>query len=261
MLADVDPITWQLITPQIAARWAGRFEAVVPVAAFGAPMITSDWDAFAAATGAPVVIDAAAALLHRLRPKLCAVVYSLHATKPFGIGEGGLVVTSDRGLAATAKRLSNFGFETGGVSTPSGNAKMSEYHAAVGLAQLARISGVETRLRDVLAFYDRLLPKVPRQSGLPANLIISIPNGAAELAGKLAEAGVETRRWYQPDIAAQPAFQNLAHAGSLEVCRALRESLLGLPFHTRLTKSDVLTAANLVRSALGVPDRDLRQTI
>ena len=138
---------------------------------------------------------------------------------------------------------------------------MSEYHAAVGLAQLARISGVETRLRDVLAFYDRLLPKVPRQSGLPANLIISIPNGAAELAGKLAEAGVKTRRWYQPDIAAQPAFQNLAHAGSLEVCRALRESLLGLPFHTRLTKSDVLTAANLVRSALGVPDRDLRQTI
>lgn len=249
VLADVDPHEWRL-TPEIASGSLGAIEAVVPVAAFGAPLSVCEWDEFALTTGTPVVIDAAGALLQRLRPRHCSAVFSLHATKPFGVGEGGLLVAPDPLVAEYAQRLSNFGFHQGQVLTPSGNGKMSEYHAAVGLAQLDRISQVKARLCKVLSAYDELLPVMGRQEGLPANLVVYAPGGAKALAEALARAGVETRRWYQPDISSQAAFADLPRAGPLETCEALRDHLLGLPFHTRLTRSDVELVAGLVRRAV-----------
>jgi len=65
------------------------------------------------------------------------VVVSLHATKALGIGEGGFVASTDHALIGAVARCCNFGF-LGSRETrvPAFNAKMSEVHAAVGLAAL-----------------------------------------------------------------------------------------------------------------------------
>jgi dTDP-4-amino-4,6-dideoxygalactose transaminase len=66
------------------------------------------------------------------------VAYSLHATKLFGIGEGGILIACDPDIVARARQYSNFGMINRIGYGDGANTKMSEYHTAVGLAQVQR---------------------------------------------------------------------------------------------------------------------------
>lgn len=67
-----------------------------------------------------------------------AEVFSLSANKAFGAAQGGYVTTNRESLAVKLKSLRNFGFD--GVSRTSHllglNAKLNEFHAALGLVKL-----------------------------------------------------------------------------------------------------------------------------
>ena len=62
---------------------------------------------------------------------------SFHATKCFATGEGGCAVATDTDWILRIGQALNFGFQMTRESRSAGiNGKMSEYHAAVGLASL-----------------------------------------------------------------------------------------------------------------------------
>lgn len=249
LLADVDPNTWAL-TPEIAAPWLGRIAAVVPVAAFGVGLPAQTWDAFAERSGVPVVMDAAGALGMQEMPRRCIAAFSLHATKTLGLGEGGLVATRDAALADRVRRLSNFGFEAGTAATPAGNAKFSEWHAAVGLAQLPRSGMLWAAKARLAAAYRHTLPHLPTQDGTPGSLVVRLPVSAERVAERLAAEGIETRRWYQPDLTRHPAYERLPRAGEHPATVALHDRLLGLPYHSGVSNQDVLAVAQALSSAL-----------
>lgn len=249
LLADVDPDNWTL-TPEIARPWRARVSAVAPVAAFGVGLPAEAWDAFAEETGLPVVMDASGALGNQQMPRRCAAIFSLHATKTLGVGEGGLVATRDAALVERVRRLSNFGFEAGVATAAAGNAKLSEWHAAVGLAQIARgqmLWGAKNRLA---AAYRCALPNLPMQAGTPGNLVVRLPVSADRAALRLAAEGIETRRWYQPDLTRHPAYERLPRAGELPTTGALHDRLLGLPYHGGLAQEDVLAVARALTAAV-----------
>jgi dTDP-4-amino-4,6-dideoxygalactose transaminase len=238
VLCDVDGASW-LLTPAIARGLRGQFDAVVPVSAYGLALDVAAWDAFVRETGLPVVFDAAAALIRQAMPEVCVATFSLHATKPLGVGEGGLVASRDANLVARVRQLSNFGFDNDLVVAASGNSKLSEWHAAVGLAQLARIDEIRQRLARVHGAYMRRLPTHVRPPGEASLMVIRLPGRAVAAAEALAKAGIETRRWYQPDLTGHPAFDDLPRAGDLPVTRAMSDQLLGLPFHGHLQEADI----------------------
>lgn len=138
-LADIDEHSW-LLTPQIAreAKASADLACIIPVAAFGCPHSAESWDDFTRETGIPVLIDAAGAFGNQAIGRTTAVAYSFHATKALGIGEGGLVAARDAEFIARVRQLSNFGIDVStGLALQEGtNAKLSEFHAAVGLAAL-----------------------------------------------------------------------------------------------------------------------------
>ena len=114
--------------------------AIMLVSPCGAPLNIKQWEKNAAHWGIPLVIDAAAgfdAFSTVSLPQKSPVIISTHATKAFATAEGGFVVCKDSSLLERIRRLTNFGLtpkrdaETYGM-----NAKMSEYHAAIGLAEL-----------------------------------------------------------------------------------------------------------------------------
>jgi dTDP-4-amino-4,6-dideoxygalactose transaminase len=95
--------------------------------------------------GLKIVVDAAATLglpwkdIKRLVKLVDAVVFSLHATKTFGIGEGGLVVSKDVVLAEETRDFMCFNLQRRKIykSVASGmNGKMPEISAAIALAKL-----------------------------------------------------------------------------------------------------------------------------
>jgi dTDP-4-amino-4,6-dideoxygalactose transaminase len=115
---------------------------VVPYATFGNYLDLSYYQKLHE-LGIPVVLDAAPCFgttyngQHIGQGFKGAVVFSFHATKSFGIGEGGLVYSQDEELIKNIRTAANFGYYGKRESITLGiNAKMSEYFAAIGLATL-----------------------------------------------------------------------------------------------------------------------------
>lgn len=254
VLTDVDPRSWAL-KPEAARAILRhtRCDLIMPVAAFGCAQPADDWDRLAQETGVPVLIDAAAAFGSQAVGRHASVAFSFHATKPFGIGEGGLLASADAALIERCRRLSNFGFEDGVVRAAGCNAKLSEYHAAVGLAQFERWGGICRRRADVwrsyLAGLAPLAQELDLQAGKeappPAVLAVALRrHGAERIAAQLRQDGIEVRRWYLPPLHHHPLFAampriNEAGDSELPTCEALAGSALGIPFHTRLSAEQV----------------------
>jgi len=248
LLCDVDPQRWALLPEQARALAARhRVAAIVPVAVFGIGVDPVAWDTVAAETGLPVVVDAAAAFPSIRPSERVVAVYSLHATKPLGIGEGGLVASRDPAFAERVRRLSNYGFESGWIREAGTNAKLSEHAAAVGLAQLDRADEVLLRRERVWFAYREAFAAeglgagmdAVTASGAPANFVVRFAAGAAACAEALAREGIESRRWYCPPVHLHAAFAHLPRAGALDVTDDLVEHLIGLPFHADLAERDI----------------------
>jgi dTDP-4-amino-4,6-dideoxygalactose transaminase len=262
VFADVAPDTWQL-TPTIARAAAARrpLALVMPVAVFGCPLDVEAWDAFVEETGIPVLVDAAAAFGNQNIGHRVHVSFSLHATKPFGIGEGGLFVTGNGALAARVRQLSNYGFHQEQAVAIGTNAKLSEYAAAVGLAQWARWPALQARRRAQWALYrDRVLalPGVTLQAGygaaaLPAAVVLRLDRPASSVAANLAQSGIETRRWYCPALHHHAAFSGYPAIGpageaGLPVTELLETHTLGLPWHNFLDEEGMARVVGSLRS-------------
>jgi dTDP-4-amino-4,6-dideoxygalactose transaminase len=269
VLADVCADRWTL-TPELARVQIDRdgCGAVIPVAAFGCPMPVAQWDALADATGLPVLIDAAAALGTVQAGDRVVVAYSLHATKPLGIGEGGVVATRDEALATQLRRSINHGFESGRVASPGTNARLSEYAAAVGLAQIARWPALLARRRAIWQRYRDALGGVPSlslQQGFgdhpPAVLTVTTDCDASTVEAALRAEGIETRRWYYPPLHEHPAYAALPRASAvggtaLRNVASLARHAIGLPFHTHLADQDIDRVAGALHALLDSPRRN-----
>ncbi|MCZ2499294.1 DegT/DnrJ/EryC1/StrS aminotransferase [Xylophilus sp. Kf1] len=257
VLADVDIDSW-LLTPEIARRAARevQVDAVMPVAAFGAPQAMAGWHAFEQETGIPVVVDAAGAFGSQwLEAPTGTAVFSLHATKSLPAGEGGFVVSSDAGLVARVRQLSNFGINleadtampVGTLASIGSNAKMSEYHAAVGLASLdvwdARAAvrrGLYAQLQGTLddaAGAPLRWQAVAAPVAAPTLLCLRLATSAARTALELecARSGIATRRWYQPLLGRMLAVT--PHCVCLPAPNAtlIATDMCGLPFFAAMS--------------------------
>lgn len=274
VLADVDAQTW-LLTPDIARAACAqtRIDAVLPVATFGMPHDMQAWQQFEQDTGLPVVIDAAAAYgsqwLHGAQGTL---VFSLHTTKSLPAGEGGLVVSTRPGLAERVRQLSNFGINLHpGADVPVGtladtgtNAKMSEYHAAIGLYSLQKWELLALERRGLQADLIQILDQAsnhciswqsPGPGGeqmAPGLLCASLPSAAARSALEQAcqQERIMTRRWYQPLLHHMPVLKSQCQVLDTPTAKELAQTLLGLPFFLGMTPEQRQRVAGVVAQVL-----------
>lgn len=259
VLGDVNAQSW-LLTPDIARAACAqmRIDAVMPVATFGMPHDMQSWQQFEQDTGLPVVIDAAAAYGSQwLQGAQGTLVFSLHTTKSLPAGEGGLVVSTRPGLAARVRQLSNFGINlhpaadvpVGTLAEMGTNAKMSEYHAAIGLESLSKWELHALNRRALQADLMHEMTQASRNplawqaQGLggplraPTLLCARLPSESARAALEQTcqQARIMTRRWYQPLLSQMGILAQ--HCISLDApnAQALARTLLGLPFFLGIT--------------------------
>jgi dTDP-4-amino-4,6-dideoxygalactose transaminase len=263
VLADVDAGNW-LLTPEIAREAIRRMDidCVMPVSSFGCPQDAQAWDAFTEETGKPVIVDAAAAFGNQRIGRRTVWVFSLHATKSLGIGEGGFVASADEKLVQRVRQISNFGIDivTGNSTLPGTNAKMSEYHAAVGLAALARWQARRRQRVDLAADYSAAIAaacpgvKLQERPGDGAYTImpVCLPEGCEieRVRRRLAEARIETRRWYVPLILDHLCLIDVERCGELPMSMGLAARLLGLPLHLDLSAEDRARVCHELSAAL-----------
>lgn len=140
---DVDATTWKLDPARCLSHpMLDSVGLVVPVAPYGRPVAQEGWKFFSDRTGIPVVVDGAAAFAGLVADPDrtlgdIPVAVSFHATKAFAAGEGGAVFCNNEEISMASLQCLNFGYRSGQPgSRPALNGKMSEYHAAVALAEL-----------------------------------------------------------------------------------------------------------------------------
>jgi dTDP-4-amino-4,6-dideoxygalactose transaminase len=221
IVADVDAQTWSLRAPVLERALAQSGATVVmPVLPFG---MRRDWDAeleICRERGVAVVIDSAAGLggprPHKDLGPGVFEVFSMHATKPFAVGEGG-VIFAHRSHDSALRSVLNFTLDS--HARPAGphwgfNGKMSEFHAAVGLAQLNRFGETVVRRqrfaalwRERLARYQEVVCPQDIECAPWQSFPVLLPDVrvAERFIETAAAAGVEIRRYYRPSLSRWPA--------------------------------------------------------
>ncbi len=264
ILCDSDPATWNLDPAAVEAVASPRTRALVAVHTYGLPCDMDTLRGVARRLGAALVEDAAeahGATLHGVRAGALGDVacFSFFSNKLITTGEGGMVVTSDAGLADRARRLRDLAKVPGGRAYAHDavgfNYRMPALCAALGVSQLERIDGFLARRRRSARLYERLLSGVP---GLALRALTDDPAGSDwmtgvrvlpergetrdALAARLAAHGVETRPFFLP------AHRQSFHRGAerLPVAERLGEEGLVLPSGNDLTDEDVERVAGLV---------------
>jgi dTDP-4-amino-4,6-dideoxygalactose transaminase len=261
-IADVDPETWQLDPERVAARAdLDEVAVVIPVAPFGRPARQEPWLGFRERTGIPIVIDGAATFEtaasqpERILGEL-PVAMSFHATKAFATGEGGCVASTETGVVEQIGQALNFGFwGSRDSATPSLNGKLSEYHAAVGLAELDGWPMKRDQLEGVVALYVDAFASV----GLSDQLVCAPTVGLSYIlfrAGDVAESasvqrslragGIDFRLWYGRGVHEHTHFAGVAR-GRLDTAEDLAARLIGLPVAPDLAPAEVRCVADAVR--------------
>jgi dTDP-4-amino-4,6-dideoxygalactose transaminase len=237
---DADPATG-CITPDTLAA-AGGFDALLLVC----PLSTlPDFRAIRAATGVPIVVDAAATFGSPMTTAgMRAWCVSFHATKTFPLGEGGAIFGLSERDRRAAESFIQFGFDAD--KRPSGqglNAKMSDYTAAVGLALMdgGRIGAeIAARLRNVALYRTLLAEMIPASAGGTVYSTMPIfapsPVAALRIRAALQARGIGWGQYYRP-LAPMPGAVSCYDRN---IC---------LPVHGGLAPGDVDDICDVVLSA------------
>lgn len=259
MFVDVDPKTCIIDLDRLQDEdMLRRTAAVVTVASFGHLPDLACCSTFESRTGIPVVVDAAGcsdALLSGAVKSLEGVTLALsfHATKAFGIGEGGGIATTDPALAEDIRAITNFGLDANRVAKlPGINAKMSEYTAAVGLALLDHWPEFRVRYNLVLSSYRKHFAPMQHTGRfwLVPNWITTYPHVITRsdterdrLMQGLKSAQIETRRWWMEGCHNTPAYAGAPRL-SLPHTDSWAATLVGLPLSIDLDEEEICYIAS-----------------
>lgn len=259
MFTDVNESTWTLDTSLSSVRNSSSGTvAVLPFGSSRLPNLDQQ--------RGPVVLDAAASLGSMIvrSPRLSSsesLVFSLHATKILGSGEGGFVVFGSPELAEQFRRWINFGFDIERSSVLVGtNAKMSEIQAAYALAVLDQAATELGQWREAnqraQAVSDRLglWPEALSRDDTSPYWIVEFQDARMKAAAiaALSSRGVETRDWWGDGCHCMPVFRPWAKDSAFPVTDDVASRTLGLPMSRDLRQTDVELVADALEEALAV---------
>lgn len=275
VFADLEAETWHLDPEQLELaieNRADRLAAVLACSTFGtAPPVAvrRRWEAACAAANIPLVVDSAAGFgtLDEAGQPLGrqgdAEVFSFHATKPFAMSEGGLIVTEDVDLAADMSVLINFGLDDRRtpLRTHGINAKLSEIHAAIGLAVLDGYDKVLESRRSLARRIRRPLESAgfsfqPASERSTWQFIPTLaPSGEARDAvlAHASSEGIDVRTYFAPPLDALPPFAASQRLDVLPVTEDCARRILSLPLANDLTDGEVERIVACVLHAVAAP--------
>lgn len=180
VFVDIDIDTFNLDPSLLEQAITPRTAAIMPVHAFG---LAADMDpivAIADAAGLPVIEDAACALSGLYKGRQAgslgtAGVFSFHPRKIITTGEGGMITTDDAELGARIQVLRTHGAVRGELFmefVDAGfNYRLSDVHAAIGVAQMAKLEHIVDRRQSLSAALSTRIRGIEgvREPGVPAH--------------------------------------------------------------------------------------------
>jgi len=254
VLADIDPLTWNLDPERVEAAITERTRAILPVHIHGRPANLDAFEDICHRHGLLLLEDAAQAHLARSGSRICGTVglagcFSFYPGKNLGAaGEGGAVVTDDPELARHVRMLRNFGSERKYEHVlPCGtNARLESIQAAILSVKLPHLEAW-TREREAIANrYLSALQGLPVQLPAPIgadrhvwHIFAILHEQRDRLREELATRGIETGIHYPMPVHLFPACVYLGYgAGDFPIAESVAARTLSLPLWVGMPVED-----------------------
>ena len=192
-----------------------------------------------------------------------ASMFSFHATKVFNTIEGGAVCFSDDSLVRMLNDMKNFGIRgPESCAYVGGNAKMSEFQAAMGICNLRHLNSEIEKRKAVAEHYREHLSGItgiklcdnkknvrPNYAYFPV-----VFNGYKytrdEIFDKLKKENIIARKYFYPLTNSFDCYKSLPTAGENKTPTAkyIAERVLTLPMYADLVIDDIDRICNIILS-------------
>lgn len=272
VFVDAEKDTWNIDVSKIEEKITERTKVILPVHIYGHPCEMDEVNRIAKKYNLKVLEDAAEVHGAEYKGKKCGslgdiAAFSFFANKIATTGEGGMVVTNDDELANKCRYYRNLCFPLNGPreykhNDIGFNYRMSNLHAAIGLAQVEKLDFYVERRRKINRLYREFLRDVSgiifqKEKEYVKNVywmngIIIDKNkfglNRDELMNKLKRNGIDSRVFFT-GMHRQKSLYNYGcnSLGDYTISEWLEENGLYLPSGSQLSENQIYEICNTIK--------------
>ena len=278
VFADVEPDTLNLDPKAVERKITARTRAIIPVHFGGQSCDMDPLLALARERGLLVIEDSAETLGGTYRGKMAGTFatgcFSFFPTKNITTGEGGLLTTDDRDLAARVRTLAGHGIPRPAhqreksdrpwhrsAVVPGYNFRMSSIHAAIGVAQAGKIEELNSlrrrharRLDQLLGGVDELVLPVERPECRHVYQMYTVRLRQIDrdrFLRRLRAKGIGASAHFDPPVHLQDYYRRVGHGVlKLPVTEEASRTIVTLPMYPQLEEEEVDRIAAAVKESI-----------
>ncbi|RKD23113.1 aminotransferase [Ammoniphilus oxalaticus] len=257
VFCDINLDNYNIDTSKLESLITDKTSAIIPVHVYGNICNVEEIDRIAKKYDLKVIYDAA----HAFGVTVDGVgvgnfgdasMFSFHATKVFNTIEGGAVTFRNSNLKETLNSIKNFGIkgrET--IEYVSGNAKMNEFQAAMGLCNLRHVEDEINKRKLVVNRYKERLSNIKGirllqlQKGVKSNFAYfpvvfdGYKMNRDEIAESLAIKNIFARKYFYPLTNSLDCYEQKYDVDLTPVAKFVSQNVLTLPLYADLSLDDV----------------------
>jgi dTDP-4-amino-4,6-dideoxygalactose transaminase len=253
IFCDIDSETLNIDVSKIEALINENTVAIMPVHVFGNPCAVDEIEKVAKKYKLKVIYDAAHAIGSAYKGKSLLnygdiSVTSLHATKLLNTAEGGGCIANNIDIIEKLKRIRFFGHDENKEIVEEGfNGKLTEIHAALGIANLKYFDDVLADRKIKYHLYLELLSKTKGLSfqknkiGDTNYSYFPVMFDSEEILKKveisLNKQGVYPRRYFYPSV---NTFNKILSYQECQVSEDIAKRILCLPLYWSLNQDSII---------------------
>jgi perosamine synthetase len=285
VFCDIDPVTLTLDPEPAAAAVGEKTAGILPVHIFGYPADLTALAKIASDGGLGMLEDACQALGavdatgRKVGTDGNIATFAFYANKQMTTGEGGILITPEREVAEGVRSERNQGrapdMEQVEHDRLGFNYRLTDLHAAIGIAQLERLDEMLNARENVAALYRERLTQLGAEPAgeednadivLPCEnrgderrswfvFCVQLPEGADRDAviASLAKSEIASKA-YLPCIHLLPPYRERFgfEGGEFPIAERVAERSLAVPFFTSMTEGQVDRVCTALGEALGI---------
>ncbi|WKY46925.1 DegT/DnrJ/EryC1/StrS family aminotransferase [Eubacteriaceae bacterium ES3] len=268
VFCDINEEDYTIDVKQIESLITEKTSAIIPVHVYGNICNLEDIDKIAKKYNLKVIYDAA----HAFGVKVNGVgignfgdasMFSFHATKVFNTIEGGAASYREEYIQQILYYLKNFGI-TGpeSVEYVGGNAKMSEFQAAMGICNLRHVDEDISKRKKVTDRYQQNLGKTPgiklvkNQAGVQGNyaympvVFDGYHKSRDQIFKELEGKNIHPRKYFYPIITDYECYEGQFNSDNTPVAKYIADRVLTLPIYPDLALEDVDWICDIIKKPL-----------